>query len=46
MKDLRNALLAMDDTHLDAKLAMNMLGQMLGTIDGAMLTASTAKAEH
>jgi hypothetical protein len=36
----------MADAHLDAKLVMDMLSQMLGAIDGAMLTTRAAKAEH
>ena len=39
-------LLPMYDTYLDAELLVDMLGQVLGRVDGAVLTASTAKAEH
>jgi hypothetical protein len=46
LKGLTDILLAMTDTHLDAEFIMNMLRQMLGRIDAAMLASSTAKAEH
>jgi len=36
----------MADAHLDTELLINMLGQMLGRIDAAMLTARTAETEH
>ena len=36
----------MADAHLDAELLMDMLGQMLRTIDRAVLTTRTAEAEH
>ena len=36
----------MNDAHLDAELLVNVLGQVLRTIDGAMLTTGTAEAEH
>ena len=36
----------MTDAHLDAKLLMDMFGQMLCTIDRTVLTTRTAKAEH
>ena len=36
----------MADANLDAELLMDMLSQVLGTIYGTMLTASTAKTEH
>jgi hypothetical protein len=36
----------MTDAYLDTELLVNMLGQVLGTIDGTMLTTRTAKAEH
>ena len=41
-----NILLPMADAHLDTEFLMDMLCQMLGTIDGAMLTTRTAEAEH
>ena len=43
---LRDALFTMTEANLYAKLPMNMLGQMLGTIHATMLTARTAEAEH
>ena len=36
----------MADAHLDAKAFVDMLSQVLGGIDAAMLTTRTAKAEH
>ena len=39
-------MLAVADAHLDAEFLVDMLSQMLGRIDGAMLTTRTAKAEH
>jgi hypothetical protein len=45
-EDLRNVLFAVTDAHLDAKLVMDMLSQMLGAIDGAMLTTRATEAEH
>ena len=36
----------MADAHLDTEFLMDMLCQMLGGIDGAMLTARTTEAEH
>ena len=46
LKDLRDALLTMADAHLDAKLLMDVLCQMLGRIDGAMLASRATKGEH
>ena len=46
LKDLRDALLTMADAHLDAELLVDMLRQMRGGIDGAMLTTRTAEGEH
>ena len=46
MKCLGDILFTVADAHLDTELLMDMLSQVLGTIDGAMLTASTSKAEH
>lgn len=43
---LRDALLPMADAHLYAKLLMDMLSQVLGRIDAAMLTARTSEREH
>ena len=43
---LRNALLTMTDANLDAEFLMEMLGQVLRTIDATVLTTSAAKAEH
>lgn len=39
-------LFTMEDMHLHTKLAADMLGQVLGTVDAAVLTARTAEAEH
>ena len=39
-------LLPMANPHLYAKLLMDMLGQVLSTIDRAVLSARTAKTEH
>ena len=36
----------MADAHLDAELLVDMLGQVLGGIDRAVLTTGTAEAEH
>ena len=36
----------MHDLHLDAELLMDVLCQMLCTVDAAMLTASTAETKH
>ena len=36
----------MNDADFDAKLAVQVLGQMLGAIDGAVLTTRATKAEH
>ena len=36
----------MTDTHLDAKLIMNMLSKMLGRINATMLASCTAKTKH
>ena len=36
----------MADANLDAELLMDMLGQVLRTIDRAVLATRTAKAEH
>ena len=36
----------MADAHLDAKLVMDMLSQMLCRVDTAMLTTCAAEAEH
>ena len=36
----------MADAYLDAKLLVDMLGQVLGRIDTAMLTTRAAKREH
>ena len=45
-KCLGNFLFTMTDAHLYAKLLMDMLGQVLSTIDRAVLSARTAKTEH
>lgn len=45
-KDTADTLFAMADAHLDAKLFMQMSGQMLGTVDAAVLAAGTAEREH
>ena len=36
----------MTDSHLDAELLVQVFSQVLSRIDGAVLTASTAKTEH
>ena len=36
----------MRDMHLDAELLVEMLGEMLGTVDRAVLTTRAAEAEH
>ena len=36
----------MTNAHLNAEFLMDMLGQMLSTIDAAMLTARAAETEH
>ncbi len=36
----------MTDAHLDTEFIVDMLSQMLGTIDRTVLTTRTAKAEH
>jgi len=36
----------MTDADLNAKLLMDMLGQVLGTIDRTVLATRTTKAEH
>ena len=41
-----DALLTMADAHLDAELLMDVLCQMLGRIDGAMLASRATKGEH
>ena len=43
---LPDVLLAVHDLHLDAELLMDVLCQMLCTVDAAMLTASTAETKH
>lgn len=43
---LSDALLAVTDAYLDAKLLMDVLGQMLGGVDAAVLTAGAAEGEH
>ena len=43
LQRLGDALLTMTDTHLDAELLVDMLCQMLGRIDRAMLTARTTE---
>ena len=45
-KRLGNFLFTMTYAHLDTELLVDMLSQVLGTIDGTMLTTRTAKAEH
>lgn len=37
---------AMDNLYLNAKLLVEMLPQVLGTIDAAMLSAGAAETEH
>ena len=39
-------LFTMEDMYLHTKFLTDMLGQVLGTVDAAVLAASTAKAEH
>ena len=46
LKCLGDTLLAMADTHLDAKLLVDVLGQVLGRVDGAVLATRTAEGEH
>ena len=36
----------MTDVYLNAELAVDVLGQVLGGIDGAVLAACAAEAEH
>jgi hypothetical protein len=36
----------MTDAHLDTELLVDMLGQMLGRIDTAVLTSRTTETEH
>ena len=36
----------MADTHLNAKLTMDMLGKMLGAVDTTVLTTCTTEGEH
>ncbi len=36
----------MRDMNLDAELLVEMLSEMLGTVDGAVLTTCAAEAEH
>jgi len=43
---LGNLLFPMADADLDAELLVDMLCQMLGGIDGAVLTTRTSEAEH
>ena len=43
---LIDALFAMTDTHFDAEFLVDVLCQMLGGIDTAMLASGAAKAEH
>ena len=46
IQNLRDILLTMTDTHLYAKLLMDMFCQVLGRIDAAVLTARATKTEH
>ena len=39
-------LFTMKDMYLHTKLAADMLGQVLGTVDAAVLAAGAAEAEH
>ena len=41
-----DALFAVADVNLNAKLLIDVLGQMLRTIDAAVLTTSAAEREH
>ena len=41
-----NVLLTVTDAHLNAELIVDMLSEMLGGIDGTMLTTRTAEREH
>ena len=41
-----DVLLTVADAHLDAELLVDMLSEVLGGIDGTMLTTRTAKREH
>ena len=41
-----NILLPVEDAHLDAELVVDMLSEMLGRIDGTVLTTRTAEREH
>ena len=41
-----DALLAVTDAHLDAELLVDMLSQVLGRVDRAVLTTRTAEGEH
>lgn len=43
---LPDVLLPVHDLHLDAELLMDVLCQMLCTVDAAMLTAGTAETKH
>ena len=45
-KHLVDALLAVDDMHLYAKLVVDMLGQVLRAVDTAVLASCAAEAEH
>jgi hypothetical protein len=43
---LYDPLLAVSDMHFDAKLLVDMLSQMLGTVNTSMLSTRTPEAEH
>ena len=46
LEGLFDILLAMNDMHLNAEFLIEMLGQMLGTVDATVLAAGAAEAEH